>query len=88
MTVCFYSKVREYTNRENTYSPTTTEHSTLRELLDELSTHYGKRFKSFISRSDTCLLLVNGKGITLSGGLETPIKAGDKIEILPFIEAG
>ena len=88
MIVSFYSKVKEYTNGENTYSPASNIHTTLRELLDELVLHYGERFEAFIYGSETCLFLVNGKGIKLSGGLDTPIKPGDKIEILPFVEAG
>jgi len=88
MTVTFYSKVKGYTNSESTFIPATKTHSTLRELLGEVSKHYGKRFETFVNSNETCLFLVNGKGVTLSGGLETPVKFGDKIEILPFIEAG
>jgi len=88
MTVHFYSKVKGYTNGEASYSPASTITSTLRELLDELILHYGKSFETFINGTETCLFLVNSKGIKLSGGLDTPIKPGDKIEILPFVEAG
>ena len=62
--------------------------STIRTLLDELGDYYGQEFISFINSSEACLILVNGKGTSLTGGLDTPISQGDKIEILPFVGAG
>ena len=91
MTVSFYGRIKDYTNGERNYTPcapAAEKHSTLRAVLDELSVNYGESFNDFIQRSETCLFLVNGKGTVHTGGLDTPVKQGDKIEILPFVEAG
>jgi len=86
MTVTFYSSIIKYTNGDKTYIPKN--HPTLRELLDELGSYYGEGFYSFINGNETCLILINGKGIKLSGGLDSPLDQDDKVEILPFVDAG
>ena len=87
MTANFHGIVTQYTNKDKTFSPTTT-CSTLRVLLDELSSHYGESFGQFVYGNETCLFLVNGRGVALSGGLDSPLVPGDKVDILPFVDAG
>jgi len=86
MTVTFYGSITRYTNGDNAYTPKV--HAALRGLLDELSKYYGELFASFINGNEACIILINGKGIMMSGGLDSALKAGDKIEILPFVDAG
>jgi len=86
MIVTFYSSITKYTNGDKSYTPKN--HPTLRELLDELGGYYGEGFLSFINSNDSCLILINGKGIKLSGGLDSPLCQGDKVDILPFVDAG
>ena len=86
MTVTFYSSITRYTNGEKSYTPKN--HTALRGLLEELGGYYGKCFESFINGNETCLFLINGKGIKLTGGLDSPLKQGDRVEILPFVDAG
>jgi len=86
MTVIFYSSVTKYTSGDKSYTPKN--HPTLRGLLEELGEHYGDEFSTFINGSDTYLILINGKGVKLTGGLDSPLHPGDKIDILPFVDAG
>ena len=86
MIVEFYGRITGYTNGDKVYTPKN--HSVIKTLLEELSDYYGDEFNAVLQGSETCLILVNGKGMMLSGGLETPLHAGDKIEILPFVDAG
>jgi len=86
MTVTFFGRVTQYTNGEKSYSPDN--HQTLQGLISELGEHYGEEFLSFVHGDEKCIILVNSKGITLSGGLDTALKPDDKIEILPFVDAG
>jgi len=86
MTVTFYGNVLKYTNGDRTFAMCG--YSVLSEVLDELCLHYGEGFKAFINGSETCLILINGQGLTLTGGINTPVKCGDNIEILPFVGAG
>ena len=88
MTITFYGKLTEYTDGDKTLTPLPGVCTTLRELLDFLCKHYGERFEAFIKGSETCLILINGNGITLSGGLDSPLKQGDKVEMMPFVDAG
>jgi len=86
MKVLFYGNVLDYTNGSKSYE--VKDSSNVRELADELAGHYGERLKEFLLGEETCFFLVNGKGIMMTGGMETKLKAGDKIEILPFADAG
>ena len=86
MIVSFYGKVTQYTNEDKSYTPNA--HATLRGLIDELGEYYGEQFVSFISGNEACIILINGKGVMLSGGLDSALSLGDKIEILPFVDAG
>jgi len=100
MEAVFYGKIKEYTGGAASFTPGAVsytdgatsyipgQHPTLRSLLDELNDHYGDGFESFVRSDETCLILVNGNGVKLSGGLETPLKQGDRIEFLPFVGAG
>ena len=88
MTVCFFGRIKEFTGGEERYTSAMAEYTAIRELLDELCIHYGEPFEAFIRGNETCLLLVNGMGIKHTGGLDTPLKNSDRVEILPFVEAG
>ena len=91
MTVTFYGRITEYTDGEKIFTPavpTMEKCNSMRELLDELCNRYGEYFRAFINGNETCLILLNGNGIAFSGGLDSPLKQGDKIDILPFVDAG
>ena len=90
MTVTFYGRVTEYTNGEKSFTPApgSCSFATLRGLFDVLCSHYGEGFESFINGSETCLILINGSGTAYSGGMDSPLGSGDKVEILPFVDAG
>ena len=100
MIVTFYGRITEYTNGEKTFKPGGSSVPegepgsvpgscrTLRGLLDELGNFYGEGFKDFLNGNETCLILLNGNGVALTGGLDSPLYPGDKIDILPFVDAG
>jgi len=86
MRVLFYGDVVGCTNGEKSFEIEGC--SNVRELIDRLGGHYGERFKEFALGEETCFFLINGKGIMMTGGLNTRLNAEDKIELLPFAEAG
>ena len=90
MKVLFYGNVLEYTNGEKSYEPPghSANCSTVRDLINILSSHFGDGFLDFLLGEETCFFLINGKGIMMSGGLDTKLNPGDKIEVLPFAQAG
>jgi len=61
---------------------------TVRETVDKLGNLLGDKVKETLLGSESCIFLVNGKGIMTTGGLESELKPGDKVEILPYIDAG
>ena len=86
MKTTFYGSIIEQTKGEKTFDAENC--SSIRELINELGKHYGDSFKEFLLKEETCLFLVNGKGLMMTGGLNTKINPDDKIEVLPFTEAG
>ena len=86
MEVFFYGNVLDFTNSEKYYK--TMNCLNVGELVDELGGYYGKHFKDFLLGENTCFFLVNGMGIMMTGGRNTKLQAGDKIEVLPFADAG
>ena len=86
MNVLFYGNVLEYTNNEKFFDAKNC--TNVRGLINELGGHYGKRFKEFLLGRETCFLLVNGRGIMMTSGLDTGLHPDDKVEVLPFAEAG
>ena len=86
MKVFFYGSALEYTNNQKLYEPN--ECASVQELITKLNDQFGERFKDFLLGEENCFFLVNGTGLMMTGGLNTKLKAGDKIEILPFADAG
>jgi len=84
--VLFYGNLLEYTNGEKVYEADNC--SNVKELVCKLGEHFGERLKDFLQGDDNCLFLVNGKGLMMTGGLDTKLVHDDKIEVLPFADAG
>jgi len=84
--VLFYSGMLKYTGGVRSYESKNSRD--IRSLIDELGCNFGGHLKEFMLGGENCFLLLNGKGIMATGGLETWLQPGDKIEVLPFIEAG
>ncbi|MCL2563776.1 MAG: MoaD/ThiS family protein [Oscillospiraceae bacterium] len=86
MTVLFYGNVIDQAG--GAQSVQVQDAASVRALIDALGNRFGQDFKAFLLGDETCLLLVNGKGIMATGGLDTQLEDGDKIEIVPFVVAG
>jgi len=70
------------------------EEATVEKVLKRLSEIYGKDFVEYVFDGKTgetqsyLLLLVNGRSITVLGGLETRLIDGDVLAILPPVGGG
>jgi MoaD family protein len=70
------------------------EEATVKKVLKRLSEIYGKDFVEYAFDRRTgeiqsyLLLLVNGRSITVRGGLETRLMDGDVLAILPPVGGG
>ena len=85
MNILFYGNVLDYTKEKSFEAGNC---PSVRDLVNILGGHYGERFKEFLLGDETCFFLVNGKGLMMTGGLDTPLNPDDKVEVLPFAEAG
>jgi len=86
MVVLFYGCVLEFTG--GVKSVDLKDCPSLMSLVDELGCLFGEQFKAFLLGGDACFFLINGKGIMATGGFKSKLSPGDKIEILPLVEAG
>ena len=86
MTVLFHANIQEYTSGEPSYESEGSRN--VRGLIDELGERYGIDFRDFLIGDQTCFILVNGNGLMLTGGYDTPLSSGDTVEILPFVTGG
>jgi molybdopterin converting factor small subunit len=77
--------VLEYTNGDKSYKSASC--TSLRSLAQELGSRYGEKFIELLL-GGCYFFLVNGKGVMSTGGLDTPLKPGDRVEALPVVEAG
>lgn len=66
---------------------------TVQELLNHLSKKYGQQFQDYIydekgKKRSYLQFLINGRSITILQGLETKLKEGDKVAIIPPVGGG
>ena len=85
MTVRFHGSMLEYTNGESSFEPGPC--LDVQGLVDAIVSRYGEPFAELV-RSGACFFLVNGKGLMSTGGLDTPLEMDDRVEVLPFVDAG
>ena len=90
--VKFFTSLREITGKK-TDEIQLQDTITVKELLTLLSTKYGKNFRDYVySKSGKVQgflsFLVNGKNINVLEGLDTKLKHGDTIAILPPVGGG
>jgi len=66
---------------------------TIRELLSDLSTHYEQILELVLDKKSGRIkgnisFILNGTHIDLLSGLDTPIRSGDRLFIVPFLAGG
>jgi len=93
--VRFFTSLREIVNkREQTLTSTAHEKVTVDLVLKTLSQTYGKPFTEYVYNSETgqpknfLQFLINGNSISTLNGLETELKDGDVLVILPPVGGG
>ena len=86
MKVSFHGSVQAYTSGKTSLDLEGAQ--SVRMLIDLLSGQYGARFAEYLLGDGTCFFLVNGSSIIQTGGLDTPLNQGDRVEILPFVDGG
>ncbi|MEM4577109.1 MAG: ubiquitin-like small modifier protein 1 [Candidatus Nezhaarchaeales archaeon] len=65
---------------------------TIMDLIKKLSERLPQKFRDFVFEgheiSKNIIILVNGKGISELYGLETKLKSGDEVALLPPVSGG
>ncbi len=95
VTVRFFTSLREITDkRDETLTFTDNGHVTISLVLQTLSKKYGKAFTEYIYENNTMRpkgflqFLLNGASVSSLKGLETELKDGDVLAILPPVGGG
>ena len=95
VSVRFFTSLREIVDKkEETLKFPENEKVTVDTVLKTLAQRYGKRFIEYVYEGKTgevrgfLQFLVNGKSATTMNGLETELKDGDVLAILPPIGGG
>jgi molybdopterin synthase sulfur carrier subunit len=95
VSVRFFTSLREIVNKkEETLKFPEGEKVTVDTVLKTLSQRYGKRFVGYVYDAETgevrgfLQFLVNGKSAAPQNGLQTELKEGDVLAILPPVGGG
>ena len=95
VSVRFFTSLREIVDKkEETLKFPENEKVTVDTVLKTLAQRYGKRFIEYVYEGKTgevrgfLQFLINGKSATTMNGLETELKDGDVLAILPPIGGG
>ena len=95
VSVRFFTVLREITGkREEILNFEDTERVTVNAILKLLSDRYGNSFSDYIYERESGVvksflqLLINGQSITAFNGLETHLKNGDVLAIVPPVGGG
>ena len=93
--VRFFTRLREITGkREETLKFSNTQVVTVKLTLLKLNEKFGKEFVKYLydnekkNIKDFLQLLVNGKNISIEGGLNTELNNGDVLAIIPPVGGG
>ncbi len=90
--VKFFTSLREITGKKLDKVQLGTE-ITVEELLTQLSKKYGKEFREYLYNErgnvhSYLSILISGKSINVLQGLDTKLKEGDTVTILPPVGGG
>jgi len=86
MIVSFFGGVIEHTGGEKKFKSAGA--ANIRALIDELGVCFGEGFRAYLLGGDNCFFLINGQGLMVTGGLDSCLQPGDRVDVLPLIEAG
>ncbi len=91
----FFTVLREVTGKkEESLAFPAGEKITIHSVLKKLSQTYGKTFNEYVYRAETgevkgfLQFLINGKSASTLNGLETELKDGDVLAIVPPVGGG
>jgi molybdopterin synthase sulfur carrier subunit len=95
VSVRFFTSLREIANKkEETLKFPEGEKVTVDTVLKKLAQRYGKRFAEYVYDGKTgevrgfLQFLINGRSVTALNGLQTELKDGDVLAILPPVSGG
>lgn len=93
VSVRLFTALRELAGRGKEILEFTEKSVTVKEVLEELVKRHGKAFKDYLyngkgEMQEYLQLLVNGKSVSLLEELETRVKEGDEVAIVPPVGGG
>lgn len=92
MIIKYFAYIRDFTREKGTTWDESADD--LQELLQQLSHHYGKKFREAVFNeteddlNDLIIILVNGRHVAHLDGIHTKLKSDDQVSIFPVVAGG
>ena len=92
--VRFFTSLREIVNKKEEALRLTEQEATVAKVLETLSEKYGSKFREYVFDQKKgkprgyLQFLVNGNSVETQNGLETQLRDGDVLAILPPVGGG
>lgn len=93
LSIRFFTTLREITGKREEQLEVGTSHVRVKDVLDQLVEMHGREFKEYVYSEegnvrDYLQLLVNGKSVRSMDQLDTLLKEGDQLAIVPPVGGG
>ena len=93
LSIRFFTTLREITGKREEHLEVETSHLRVKDVLDQLAEMHGREFKEYVYSEegnvrDYLQLLVNGKSVRSMDQLDTLLKEGDQLAIVPPVGGG
>ncbi|MDI3480554.1 MAG: sulfur-carrier protein [Tepidanaerobacteraceae bacterium] len=89
MKVKFFGNIRDITGTKEIQINGA---ASLRQLLQQLCDKYGKTFNEKVYKDNNItgevIILVNGRNVYFTGGIETALSKDDEVSIFPIVAGG
>ncbi len=92
MNIKYFAYIRDFTReKETTWNDPADD---LQALLQQLSQHYGKKFREAVFNeteddlNNLIIVLVNGRHVAHLDGIHTKLQASDQVSIFPVVAGG
>ena len=91
--IVFYHYFLDITNKLNKMTISLSDQASIKDVVDSLSEKFGDEFKNHVFSepgvvNNNVVVLINNEDIRNFEGIDTTLKANDRVSFLPFLTGG